>query len=82
MQPFHDDQQNAASLDIENGHPQSIDRVFLNPRNGDDSIAISRGVQQSAQEQILNAIRNLAPQVVEDVGLLWQIRSDSRRFAR
>jgi len=52
MQPLHDDQQNAASLDIENGHPQSIDHVFLNPRNGDDSIAISRGVQQCAQEKI------------------------------
>jgi hypothetical protein len=46
MQPLHDDQHNAASLDIENGHSQSIDHVFLNPRNGDDSIAISRGVQQ------------------------------------
>ena len=65
MQPLHDDQQNDASLDIENGHPQSIDHVFLNPRNRDDSIAISRGVQQSAQEQILIAIRNLAPQVME-----------------
>ncbi len=43
MQPLHDDQQNAASFEIENDHPQSIDRVFLNPRNGYDSIALSRG---------------------------------------
>ncbi len=38
----------------------------MNPRNGDDSIVISRGVQQSAQEQVLNAIRNLAPHVEEE----------------
>ncbi len=50
MQPLYDDEQNAASVEIDNGHPQSIDYVFLNPRNGDESIAIIRGVQQSAQE--------------------------------
>jgi len=58
MQPLHDDEQN--------GHLQTIDHVFLNPRNGDPSIAISRGVQQSAQEQMLNTICNLAPQVEEE----------------
>ncbi len=66
MQPLHVDQQIAASLEIENGHPQSIDHVFLNQRNGDGSNSTSRGVQQSAQEQILNTICNLAPQVVEE----------------
>jgi hypothetical protein len=66
MQPLHDDEQNDASGYIDNGHPQSIDHVFLNPRNGDESIAISRVVKQSAQEQMLNTIHNLAPQAVEE----------------
>ncbi len=58
MHPLHDDEQN--------GHLQTIDHVFLNPRNGDPSIAISREVQQSAQEEMLNIVCNLAPQVEED----------------
>ncbi len=66
MQPLHDDEENAASVEIHNDHLQTIDHVFLNPRNGDESIAISRGVQRSAQEQMLNTIHNLAPQVEED----------------